>query len=36
MTGHLCDVQRWSENYDGFGDNASGNNTLFFFPWRAF
>jgi hypothetical protein len=25
-----------SKNYDGFGDNASGNNTLFLFAWLAF
>ena len=24
------------KNYDGFGDNASGNNTLFLFAWLAF
>jgi hypothetical protein len=25
-----------TNNYDGFGDNASGNNTLFVFAWLAF
>jgi hypothetical protein len=25
-----------TKNYDGFGDNASGNNTLFLFAWLAF
>ena len=25
-----------SHNYDGFGRNASGNNTLYFFIWTAF
>jgi hypothetical protein len=25
-----------SSNYDGFGRNASGNNTLFLFAWMAF
>ena len=25
-----------ANNYDGFGDNASGNNTLFLFAWLAF
>jgi hypothetical protein len=25
-----------STNYDGFGDNASGNNTLFLYAWLAF
>jgi hypothetical protein len=25
-----------TKNYDGFGDNASGNNTLFLYAWLAF
>jgi hypothetical protein len=25
-----------TKNYDGFGDNASGNNTLFVYAWQAF
>ena len=25
-----------STNYDGFGRNASGNNTMFLFCWLAF
>jgi hypothetical protein len=25
-----------TKNYDGFGNNASGNNTLFMFAWLAF
>jgi hypothetical protein len=25
-----------TKNYDGFGDDASGNNTLFIFAWLAF
>jgi len=25
-----------AKNYDGFGRNASGNNTLFMFAWMAF
>jgi hypothetical protein len=32
----LHDVSRQHESYDGFRNNASGNNALFYYVWPAF